>query len=79
MTYTMVKKDIQPEIHTVKVVLTNGTVIELKSSKDFKDKEIILDADFINHPAWKEKSTANLVNMRNDRVDRFNKKHKNAF
>ena len=75
----MVKKDIQPEIHKFKVVMTNGNVIELNSPKDFNGKEIVLDADFINHPAWKEKSTSNLVNMRNDRVDRFNKKHKNAF
>ncbi|EET49637.1 50S ribosomal protein L31 [Thalassobium sp. R2A62] len=46
------KKDTHPEYHTIKVKMTNGDVIEMKSTWGSEGDQIALDIDPTVHPAW---------------------------
>ncbi len=62
------KKGIHPEYHTIKVTLVDGKTVEMFSSVK---KDMVLDTDPTNHPAW----TGNrVVADRGQRSDSFKKK-----
>ncbi len=61
------KKGIHPETNVVKVIMTNGDAIEIKSTYS-KGKEMRLDVDPFNHPAWTGKRT---TNDRGGQTDKF--------
>lgn len=46
------KADIHPDYHTVKVVMTDGTEFETRSTYGVEGDTIRLDVDPTTHPAW---------------------------
>ncbi|MGH2342836.1 50S ribosomal protein L31 [Segnochrobactraceae bacterium EtOH-i3] len=46
------KKDIHPDYHMVKVVMTNGTEYWTRSTYGEKGATLQLDIDPTTHPAW---------------------------
>ncbi len=46
------RKDIHPEYHTIKVVMTDGTTFETKSTYGKEGDTLNLDIDPTCHPAW---------------------------
>tara|TARA_A100000171_G_C2119356_1_gene139829 strand:- start:646 stop:873 length:228 start_codon:yes stop_codon:yes gene_type:complete len=46
------KKDIHPDYHSIKVVMTDGTTFETKSSYGKEGQSLQLDVDTKSHPAW---------------------------
>jgi len=46
------KKDIHPEYHTIKVVMTDGSEFETRSTMGKEGDTIRLDIDPKTHPAW---------------------------
>jgi large subunit ribosomal protein L31 len=68
------KKDIHPDYHTIKVVMTNGTEYFTKSTYGEEGAVMNLDIDPTTHPAWTGGSQTLLD--RGGRVSRFNNKFK---
>jgi large subunit ribosomal protein L31 len=46
------KKDIHPDYHTIKVVMTDGTSFETRSTWGKEGDTMRLDVDPTSHPAW---------------------------
>ncbi|UNM06359.1 MAG: 50S ribosomal protein L31 [Holosporaceae bacterium] len=46
------KKDIHPDYHMIKVVMTDGTEYETRSTWGKKGDVLTLQIDPNNHPAW---------------------------
>jgi large subunit ribosomal protein L31 len=46
------KKDIHPDYHTIKVVMTDGTTFETRSTWGKEGDTMRLDIDPNSHPAW---------------------------
>ena len=46
------KKDIHPEYHTIKVVMTDGSKFETRSTMGKEGDTLRLDIDPKTHPAW---------------------------
>jgi large subunit ribosomal protein L31 len=46
------KKDIHPQYHTIKVVMTDGTEFETRSTWGKEGAVMRLDIDPKSHPAW---------------------------
>lgn len=46
------KKDIHPEYHQIKVVMTNGSSFETRSTWGKPGDKLKLDVDRLTHPAW---------------------------
>ena len=46
------KKDIHPDYHTIKVVMTDGTEFETRSTMGKEGDSLRLDIDPKTHPAW---------------------------
>ncbi|MEN8237227.1 MAG: 50S ribosomal protein L31 [Pseudomonadota bacterium] len=46
------KKDIHPDYHTIKVMMTDGTTFETKSTWGKKGDTLRLEIDPSTHPAW---------------------------
>jgi large subunit ribosomal protein L31 len=46
------RKDTHPEYHTINVKLTDGTVLQMKSTWGAEGDQIALDIDPSVHPAW---------------------------
>lgn len=46
------KKDIHPEYHTIKVVMTDGSEFETRSTMCKEGDTLRLDIDPKTHPAW---------------------------
>ncbi len=68
------KKDIHPNYHTIKVVMTDGTEYETRSTWGKEGETLQLDIDPNTHPAWTGGS-GQLVD-RGGRVSRFKEKFK---
>jgi large subunit ribosomal protein L31 len=66
------KKDIHPDYHKIKVVMTNGTVFETYSTYGSEGTTLNLDVDPNTHPAWTG-GTAQLTD-RGGRLSKFKKK-----
>lgn len=46
------RKGIHPDYHTIKVVMTDGTTFETRSTFGKEGDELHLDIDPTSHPAW---------------------------
>ena len=46
------KKDLHPDYHTIDVKLTNGDVVQMKSTWGAEGDQLALDIDPSVHPAW---------------------------
>ncbi len=66
------KKDIHPDYHTIKVVMTDGTEYETRSTYGQDGGTLRLDIDPKTHPAWTGGNT-HLID-RGGRLSRFKKK-----
>lgn len=67
------KKDIHPDYHMIDVKLTDGTVVQMKSTWGKEGEQISLDIDPSTHPAWTG-GTSRLMDT-GGRVSRFKKKY----
>jgi len=67
------KKDIHPEYHTISVKMTDGTVMEMKSTWGKEGDQLALDIDPSVHPAWTGGGTRLLDT--GGRVSKFKKKY----
>ena len=68
------KKDIHPDYHLIKVVMTDGSEYETRSTWGNKGETLKLDIDSKTHPAWTGRGQ-HLVD-RGGRVSRFNSRFK---
>ncbi len=66
------KSDIHPDYHTIKVVMTDGTTFETRSTWGAEGDTMTLDIDPTSHPAWTG-GGQQLID-RGGRLSRFNKK-----
>jgi large subunit ribosomal protein L31 len=64
------KSDIHPQYHTIKVVMTNGTEFQTRSTWGKEGDTLNLDIDPTTHPAWTGGSQQLLD--RGGRLSRFN-------
>lgn len=68
------KKDIHPNYHRIKVVMTDGTEFEVFSTYGSEGDVLTLDVDPKTHPAWTG-GGQHLVD-RGGRLSRFKQKYK---
>jgi large subunit ribosomal protein L31 len=66
----IMKSDIHPQYHTIKVVMTNGTEFLTRSTYGQEGDTLNLDIDPSTHPAWTGGSQQLLD--RGGRLSRFN-------
>ncbi|MBI6629304.1 50S ribosomal protein L31 [Pontibaca salina] len=67
------KKEIHPDYHLIDVKLTDGTVVQMKSTWGKEGEQLSLDIDPSVHPAWTG-SSGRLMDT-GGRVSRFKKKY----
>jgi len=67
------RKDIHPEYHTINVKMTDGTMLEMKSTYGAEGDTLVLDVDPTVHPAWIGGNTRLLD--AGGRVSKFKKKY----
>lgn len=46
------KKDIHPDYHTIKILKTDGSTFETRSTYGKEGDTLRLDVDSLTHPAW---------------------------
>ena len=68
------KKNIHPDYHKIKVVMTDGSQFETMSTWGKEGETLKLDIDSKSHPAWTGGSQKILDK---GRVNKFNKKFSN--
>lgn len=68
------KKDIHPDYHTIKVVMTDGTEYESRSTWGAEGDTLRLEIDSRTHPAWT--GGGQHIVDRGGRVSRFNSRFK---
>ena len=68
------KKETHPDYHIIDVKMTNGDVIQMKSTWGSEGDQLSLDIDPTVHPAWTG-GQGKLVD-RGGRVSRFKEKFK---
>lgn len=68
------KKDLHPEYHAINVRMTNGDIIQMRSTWGSEGDELALDVDPTTHPAWTG-GTQRLLDT-GGRVSRFKEKFK---
>jgi large subunit ribosomal protein L31 len=66
------KNNIHPDYHTIKVVMTDGSTFETRSTWGKKGDTLQLDIDPKSHPAWTG-GNQQLVD-RGGRLSKFNQK-----
>lgn len=67
------RKDIHPDYHTINVKMTDGTVLEMKSTYGAEGETLALEIDPSVHPAWTGGNTR-LMDA-GGRVTKFKKKY----
>jgi len=67
------KKDIHPDYHFIDVKLTDGTVVQMRSTYGAEGETLALDIDPSSHPAWTGGSSR-LMDT-GGRVSKFKKKY----
>ena len=65
------KKDIHPDYHTIKVIMTDGTEYETRSTMGKEGDVLRLDIDPKSHPAW---TGQHRILDAGGQVARFNKR-----
>ena len=68
------KKNIHPDLHPIKVQMTDGSEFETMSTWGKSGDTMKLDIDPTTHPAWTK--DANYVNTKATEVSKFNNKFK---
>ena len=68
------KKNIHPNYHKIKVVMTDGTEFETKSTWGKENDVLKLDIDPKSHPAWIGGKSS--LNEKEGQVARFQKRFK---
>ena len=68
------KKDIHPDYHRIKVVMTDGSQYETRSTWGAEGDTLQLDIDSKTHPAWT--GGGQHIVDRGGRVSRFNSRFK---
>ncbi len=66
------KPNIHPDYHKIKVVMTDGTEFETRSTWGKDGDTMRLDVDPKTHPAWNKGAFA--VNQNAGQIDKFNKR-----
>lgn len=66
------KKDIHPDYHNIKVMMTDGTEYVTRSTWGKEGDTMNLDIDSLTHPAWTGGDTKLLD--RGGRLSKFNQK-----
>ena len=67
------KKDTHPDYHLIEVKMTNGDVVQMKSTWGSEGDTLSLDVDPTVHPAWTGGGTR-LMDT-GGRASKFNKKY----
>ncbi len=67
------KKDIHPDYHLIDVKMTDGTVVQMKSTWGAEGDQLALEIDPSSHPAWTG-GTSRLLDA-GGRVSKFKKKY----
>jgi large subunit ribosomal protein L31 len=67
------KKDIHPDYHVINVKMTNGDVVQMRSTWGAEGDTMALDIDPSVHPAWTG-GTSRLMDT-GGRVSKFKKKY----
>jgi large subunit ribosomal protein L31 len=67
------KKDLHPEYHVIDVKMTDGTVVQMRSTYGAEGDTLTLDIDPSSHPAWTG-GNQRLMDT-GGRVSRFKKKY----
>lgn len=67
------KKNIHPNYHTIKVVMTNGTEFETRSTWGKPGDVMRLDIDPSTHPAWT--GVHRLIDTAGGQLSKFNSKY----
>ena len=67
------KKDTHPEYHMINVKMTDGTVVQMKSTWGAEGDKLALDIDRSVYPAWNG-GTTRLMDA-GGRVSKFKKKY----
>lgn len=67
------KKDTHPEYHLINVKMTDGTILQMKSTWGSEGDQLSLDIDPTVHPAWTGGGTR-LMDA-GGRVSKFKKKY----
>ena len=70
----VMKKDIHPNYHTIKVEMTDGTQFETKSTWGKEGEVLKLEIDQKSHAAW---TGGKQKLMDKGRISKFNKKFQN--
>lgn len=66
------KENIHPDYHTIKVVMTDGTEFETRSTYGKEGDVLRLDVDPKSHPAWNKGGA--YVNENAGQIDKFKKR-----
>ncbi|MEM1431620.1 MAG: 50S ribosomal protein L31 [Pseudomonadota bacterium] len=67
------KSDLHPDYHLVDVKMTDGTIIQMKTTWGSEGDTLVLDIDPTVHPAWTGGNTR-LMDQ-GGRVSKFKKKY----
>ena len=67
------KKDIHPDYHMIDVKMTDGTIVQMRSTWGAEGESLSLDIDPTVHPAWTGGGTR-LMDA-GGRVTKFKKKY----
>jgi large subunit ribosomal protein L31 len=67
------KKDLHPDYHVINVKMTNGDVVQMRSTWGAEGDTVALDIDPSVHPAWTG-GTSRLMDT-GGRVSKFKKKY----
>jgi len=67
------KKDIHPDYHVIDVKMTDGTIVQMRSTYGSEGDTLTLDIDPSSHPAW-TKGATKLMDT-GGRVSKFKKKY----
>ena len=67
------KKNLHPDYHLIEVKMTDGTVVEMRSTYGAEGDTLTLDIDPSSHPAWTG-GNQRLMDT-GGRVSRFKKKY----
>jgi large subunit ribosomal protein L31 len=67
------KKDLHPDYHVINVKMTNGDVVQMRSTWGAEGDTLSLDIDPSVHPAWTG-GTSRLMDT-GGRVSKFKKKY----
>ncbi|RED14337.1 50S ribosomal protein L31 [Pontivivens insulae] len=67
------KKDIHPDYHVIDVKMTDGTIVQMRSTYQSEGAQLNLDIDPSTHPAWTG-GTSRLMDT-GGRVSKFKNKY----